>query len=95
MHLDEWDRYAYVLEAKRMLRPGGRLLVDNFTLTTDAGWDVFEGVRRSFPRKRPPFVSKASTPDELRAYLTRAGFDDVCTSVDGAWVRCVGSLSQV
>src|SRR5260221_6045117 len=24
MHLDEWDRYAYMLEAMRVLKPGGR-----------------------------------------------------------------------
>jgi ubiquinone/menaquinone biosynthesis C-methylase UbiE len=94
MHLDEWDRYAYVLEAKRVLRPGGRLFVDNFTLTTDDGWKVFEDVRLAFPRRRPAHVSKASTPDELLAYLARAGFEDVRASVEGAWVRCAGSLAR-
>lgn len=31
MHLDEWDRFRYVQESLRTLRPGGRLFVDNKT----------------------------------------------------------------
>ena len=37
MHLDEWDRYNYVLEAYRVLRPGGRIYLDNFNLCSDEG----------------------------------------------------------
>lgn len=92
MHLDEWDRYGYVLEAARVLRPGGRLYIDNFTLTTDEGWRVFEEVRLAFPRRKPSHVSKASTPQELEAYLGRAGFEAASVEVDGAWVRAVGRL---
>ena len=32
MHLESWDRYAYVKEARRVLRPGGKLYVDNVNL---------------------------------------------------------------
>ena len=32
MHLDEWDRYNYVVEAYRVLKPGGRVYVDNINL---------------------------------------------------------------
>jgi ubiquinone/menaquinone biosynthesis C-methylase UbiE len=78
MHLDEWDRYNYVLEAKRVLRPGGRLYIDNFNLCTDGGWTVFETHRTHFaPGSRPAHISKSSTPQELETYLTRAGFKSV------------------
>jgi cyclopropane fatty-acyl-phospholipid synthase-like methyltransferase len=29
MHLFEWERFAYIREAHRLLRPGGRVFVDN------------------------------------------------------------------
>jgi ubiquinone/menaquinone biosynthesis C-methylase UbiE len=90
MHLDEWDRYAYIREARRVLRPGGRVYVDNFTLTTDAGWEIFEDVRRAFPRRRPSHISKSSTPQELETYLARAGFDSIGVEIDDAWVRGTG-----
>ncbi|WP_407519495.1 class I SAM-dependent methyltransferase [Methylobacterium oryzisoli] len=77
MHLEEWDRYNYVREAYRVLKPGGRLYVDNVNQLTDAGWEVFEAHRAIPPQKRPPYISKTSTPQELINYLTRAGFDGI------------------
>jgi ubiquinone/menaquinone biosynthesis C-methylase UbiE len=78
MHLDEWERFAYVVEAMRVLRPGGRLYVDNFNLRSDPGWDFFTEMATSYhPLWRPPNISKSSTADELRTYLERAGFVDI------------------
>jgi SAM-dependent methyltransferase len=87
MHLDEWDRYNYVLEARRVLRPGGRIFIDNFSLCTDEGWAIFEEHRTSFqPGDRPPNISKSSTPQELETYLQRAGFHDVRGQGRGPWI---------
>jgi SAM-dependent methyltransferase len=90
MHLDEWDRYNYVLEARRVLRPGGRIFVDNFSLCTDEGWVIFEQHRSFPPSDRPPHISKSSTPQELETYLYRAGFHDVRGWVAGAWISYWG-----
>ena len=38
MHLDEWERYRYLAEAFRVLRPGGRVYVDNINLLSPEGW---------------------------------------------------------
>jgi ubiquinone/menaquinone biosynthesis C-methylase UbiE len=72
-HIDEWDRYRYVEEAFRVLRPGGRLCVNNVNLCSDAGWAVFETLRKIHPTQRPPYIGKCSTPAELEEYLKRAG----------------------
>jgi GT2 family glycosyltransferase/ubiquinone/menaquinone biosynthesis C-methylase UbiE len=78
MHLEEWDRYNYVLEAKRVLRPGGRLYIDNFTTRSEVGWEVFERHRLAFaPGERPPHMSVSSTLQELEVYLQRAGFENI------------------
>lgn len=87
MHLDEWDRFNYVLEANRVLRPGGRVFVDNFTLCTDEGWAVFEQHRAIPPDQRPSHISKSSTPQEIETYLKRAGFYSVNVQEAGTWVR--------
>ncbi len=78
MHLEEWDRYNYMLEAMRVLRPGGRFYCDNVDLASKKGWAVFEESRSQFaPRERPAQISKCSTHAEIETFLRRAGFVDV------------------
>jgi SAM-dependent methyltransferase len=94
MHLFEWDRYRYVEEAMRVLKPGGRCYFDNVDITTNHGWEVFqEGA--SFPKAdRPPHISMTSTGDELETYGKRAGFANVTIHRWGeAWVAVTGRKS--
>ena len=92
-HLDEWERYSYVLEAMRVLRPEGRLYVDNVNLLSEPGWKFFTEMLESYhPLDRPANVSKTSTPDELGEYLRRAGFVGVVTrgAPDVLWASAFG-----
>ena len=93
MHLDEWDRYAYVREAMRILRPGGRLFVDGINLCGEPGWELFYEHYTSYaPLERPPNISKTSTPQELEEYLRRAGVEDYRLEhkPDNMWVCAYG-----
>jgi SAM-dependent methyltransferase len=78
MHLEEWDRYNYILEAKRVLKPGGRIYCDNVDLASARGWAVFEESRLGFPpSQRPSQISKCSTQPEIEEFLKHAGFSEV------------------
>jgi ubiquinone/menaquinone biosynthesis C-methylase UbiE len=90
MHLEPWDRYNYVLEGFRVLRPGGRIYVDNINLCSDGGWRVFETHRAFSPTNRPPHMTQNSTPQEIETYLIRAGFGDVRIRTDDDWIRAWG-----
>src|SRR5262249_14484819 len=79
MHLESWDRYSYVEEAFRVLRPGGKLYVDNVNLCSDGGWAIFETHRRFPIAERPDHITVCSTPQELQEYLKRAGFESIET----------------
>jgi SAM-dependent methyltransferase len=94
MHLETWDRYNYVLEAARVLRPGGRLYVDNVNLCSEEGWAVFEAHRRFAPDARPPHITECSTPQELETYLERAGFAEIQVRAEGLFVRAWGHKPQ-
>jgi SAM-dependent methyltransferase len=91
MHLDEWDRYRYVVEARRVLKPGGRLYIDNFNLRSEEGWALFEDLFKLEPAARPPNISRSSTPEELLTYAERAGFTDIRVLTRGLWVTVIGT----
>src|SRR6478609_7651744 len=90
MHLESWDRYSYILEAFRVLRPGGRIYVDNINLCSDGGWKVFETHRAFSPSDRPPHMTQNSTPQEIETYLKHGGFDEVRMRTDDDWIRGSG-----
>ena len=77
-HLDEMDRWRYVKDALRVLRPGGRLCVDNVDLESDEGWGAFaRGAEMAQELERPPYTPRFSTATELTTYALRAGFIQV------------------
>jgi ubiquinone/menaquinone biosynthesis C-methylase UbiE len=90
MHLESWDRYNYILEAFRVLRPKGRIYVDNINLCSDGGWKVFEIHRAMSSTNRPPHMTQNSTPQEIKTYLRRAGFSEVSIRTDDDWIRASG-----
>jgi SAM-dependent methyltransferase len=90
MHLEPWDRYNYVLEAFRVLRPNGRIYVDNINLCSEGGWKVFETHRALAPPNRPAHMTQNSTPQEIETYLRRAGFSEVHVRTNDDWVRASG-----
>jgi SAM-dependent methyltransferase len=77
MHLFEWDRYTYVREAFRVLRPGGRCYFDNMDIGSEPGWQMFEAGHKYPPQRRPAHLSMVSSGEELKAYAQRAGFEQI------------------
>jgi ubiquinone/menaquinone biosynthesis C-methylase UbiE len=90
MHLYEWDRYKYVAEAHRVLKPGGRLYCDNVDIASSLGWTIFADAASYPPKERPAFLPMLSSADELRVFGTKAGFASVAVErFDDSWLALV------
>lgn len=91
MHLDEWDRFRYVTEMFRVLKPGGRFYYDNFNLLGAEGWDFFAAMSKYDPLHRPRNISKSSTPQELERYAAQAGFENIRVMPNRLWIQVAGN----
>jgi ubiquinone/menaquinone biosynthesis C-methylase UbiE len=67
-HIDKMHRWRYVEEAFRVLRPGGRLCIDNLDLESERAWTSFAiGTKVSQKQERPPYLPTLSNPDRSSA----------------------------
>ena len=74
-HLDQMDRWRYVKDSFRVLRPGGRLCIDSIDLESEEVWAAFARGAESYRGlSRPPYIPMPSTAAEFTAYTSRAGF---------------------
>jgi len=78
MHLDKVEVFRYMLDAYRVLAPGGRAYFDTYNLLAPEAWQQFSDVVRNYSAgKRPGHVSQFSTPQELEKYMREAQFHDI------------------
>ena len=79
-HLDQMERWRYVLEARRVLRPSGRLYIDTIALDSPEGWHMLSN---NLEQRRngieAPYIPIPSTADELIAYFRNAGLKAIRT----------------
>lgn len=79
-HLDPMERWQYVLEAHRVLRPSGRLYIDTIALDSPEGWHMLSN---NLEQRRngldAPYIPIPSTADELIAYFLNAGLEGIRT----------------
>ena len=93
-HLSETDRWRYVCEAQRVLRPGGVLYIDTVALDSQEGWAMLENnFRLRQVGIRPPYEPLPSTDEEFLCYFRRAGFVDVRVEREGSLLIAIGATA--
>jgi len=77
MHLDKLDVFRYIREAYRVLKSPGTAYFDTYNLLAPQGWQEFLKILAAFPSKRPGHVSQFCTPQEMRKFVSEAGFSQI------------------
>jgi ubiquinone/menaquinone biosynthesis C-methylase UbiE len=90
VHLQHWDAFNYLLELNRVLKPGGRAIIQHANTFSELGWDRFRAeVPRQLNRHKLPFTFTVNTPDLMREFVTREGLECVDTVTDVARRDCI------
>jgi SAM-dependent methyltransferase len=95
VHLQHWDIYNYLTEVRRVLKPGGKALIQHSNLLSDLGWAHFEReVPRQLNRHKLPSTFIPNTPDLMREFVTRAGLECLEMKTDVARRDCIALMRK-
>jgi ubiquinone/menaquinone biosynthesis C-methylase UbiE len=90
VHLQHWDIYHYLEELQRVLRPGGKALIQHSNLLSDLGWAKFtREVPEQFNKHKLPWTFIANTPQSMGEFIARAGFESIELKTDVARRDCI------
>lgn len=92
-HLQKEDVYGYIQEMRRVLKPNGIAYYDTWNLCNEAGWERWEleVANNKDPNNRPIHRNRWSTPEEMRCFTERAGFQ-IVKLLDQTWfVQVLGT----
>jgi ubiquinone/menaquinone biosynthesis C-methylase UbiE len=78
VHLQHWDIYNYLVELQRVLKPGGKAVIQHSNTLSELGWALFlNQVPRQLNRHKRPFTFTVNTPELMRELVRRAGLEPV------------------
>jgi ubiquinone/menaquinone biosynthesis C-methylase UbiE len=90
VHLQHWDIFNYLAELNRVLRPGGKAVIQHSNTLSELGWALFRSeVPRQLNKQKLPFTFIANTPELIREFVIRAGLECVDTLTEVARRDCI------
>jgi SAM-dependent methyltransferase len=95
VHLQHWDIFNYLTELNRVLKPGGKAVIQHSNTLSELGWEVFRSqVERQLNRHKLPFTFIVNTPELMRELVTRAGLECVDTVTDVVRRDCITLIGK-
>jgi ubiquinone/menaquinone biosynthesis C-methylase UbiE len=95
VHLQHWDIFQYLSELRRVLKPGGKAIVQHSNTFSDLGWAKFmREVPRQLNKNKLSYTFIANTPELMRELSTRAGLECVEMNTEIAKRDCIAFLRK-
>ena len=92
IHMDKEDFFLYLEELARVLKPGGVLYFDTWNLASKVGWrrfmlEVEQHRNADHTLRKDVARNQFSTPEEVRTFLSHAGFEPLVMMSESPWVQ--------
>jgi SAM-dependent methyltransferase len=90
VHLQHWDIFNYLTELERVLKPGGKAIIQHSNTFSELGWKLFaKQVGRQLNRHKLPWTFTVNTPELMRELVVRAGLECVETLTEVVRRDCI------
>jgi SAM-dependent methyltransferase len=95
VHLQHWDIVNYLLELHRVLKPGGKALIQHSNTFSELGWAKFA---REIPAQlnthKLPYTFIANTPELMSGFIARAGLEPLDMLTDVVRRDCIALMRK-
>jgi len=95
VHLQHWDIFNYLRELERVLRPGGKAIIQHSNIFSELGWNrfLYETPRQLNRHKRhDTFV--VNSPELMTEFISRAGLEPVEMVTNVAKRDCIALMRK-
>jgi SAM-dependent methyltransferase len=95
VHLQHWDIYNYLAALQRVLRPGGKAIIQHSNSFSELGWKRFlADVPRQLNRHKLPTSFILNSPELMSELIRRAGLDPVDMVTNVARRDCIALIRK-